>query len=179
MAEQPFTSPVQDSVPEVNHELAVGEDLAFQRRWWRFERVIWAFFLLVIIADLLGLFGRGWLAQATIAVPDGTLSVDYERIERTNTPTSMTLHFSASAIRNGQVTVTASESIVDKLGAQRVAPQPASSTIGASGITYVFPATTAPATVRIQLQPAAPGLHRFRLQVPGEPAIQARVLVMP
>jgi hypothetical protein len=62
---------------------------------------------------------------------------------------------------------------------QRIAPQPANSTIGQTGITYVFPATISPAAVRISLQPSAPGLHRFRVQIPDTPAIDAHVLVMP
>ena len=52
------TQPVTDSVPKINDELAVGEDLAFQRRWWRFENAVWIFFALLVILDLIGAFGR-------------------------------------------------------------------------------------------------------------------------
>jgi hypothetical protein len=179
MAKQPTISPLDDSVSKVNEEVAVGENLDFQRRWWRFERSIWVVFLILIVCDLLGLFGHGWLAKAKASVPDGSLSVEYERVERANTPSSMTLHFGPGAIRNRQVKVYIGDSIVENLGAQRIAPQPASSTIGQKGITYIFPATISPAAVRIQLQPAAPGLHKVRVQIPDEPPIEARVLVMP
>ena len=54
-----------DSVAKINEELAVGEDLGFQRRWWRFERGVWIFFVVVIILDVAGLFGRGPLAYAS------------------------------------------------------------------------------------------------------------------
>lgn len=91
MAER-FTSPVEDSVPRVG-DVAVGEDLDFQRRWWRFERVVWTVFVIVLVCDLLGLFGRGWLAKAKRATPDHTLTLDYERVERASTPSVMTLHF--------------------------------------------------------------------------------------
>jgi hypothetical protein len=40
-----FEKPVTDPVAKINKELAVGEDLAFQRRWWRFEGVVWAIFV--------------------------------------------------------------------------------------------------------------------------------------
>jgi hypothetical protein len=176
MAKQPTISPLDDSVPKVNEEVAVGENLDFQRRWCRFERSIWVVFLSLIVC---GLFGHGWLAKAKASVPDGSLSVEYERVERANTPSSMTLHFGPGAIRNGQVKVYIGDSIVENLGAQRITLQPASSTIGQKGITYIFPATISPAAVRIQLQPAAPGLHKVRVQIPDEPPIEARVLVMP
>lgn len=179
MSKHPFTSPVGDSVPKLDGDIAVGENLDFQRRWWLFERVVWGFFLLLILCDLLGLLGHGWLAKAHATVAGGALSIDYERIERANTPSMMTLHFGPAAIRDGQVEVFVSDSVVQDLGAVRLAPQPAVSTIGDQGIHYRFPATGAPAEVQIQLQPVRPGSHGFRVQTPGAPPIDARILVLP
>jgi len=97
-AQQSATAPVDDQVPKVSEEIAVGENLEFQRRWWRFERAVWATFLILIICDLTGLFGHGWLSKTRASVPDGSLSVEYERTERVNTPSSMTPLFGPSAI---------------------------------------------------------------------------------
>lgn len=176
---QPFSTPVEDTVPKVDAAIAVGEDLAFQRRWWRFERLIWAFFTVLIACDLLGLFGDGWLARARASVPDGSLSIDYERIERATTPSAMVLHFGPGAVRQGHVRVFVSDAIVRDLGAQRIAPQPAVSAIGEHGISYDFPATAGPAEVQIGLEPSAAGLYRFRVQAAGEPPLDKRVLVLP
>ena len=82
---QPFRTPVLDSVPRVADEVAVGEDLNFQRKWWTFERIIWSFFVLILICDLLGVFGRGWLAKGKLSTPDHALTLDYERVERSAT----------------------------------------------------------------------------------------------
>jgi hypothetical protein len=171
-------TPVEDTVPRVD-ELAVGEDLVFQRRWWRFERAIWGVFLVVILCDLVGLLGHGWLAEAKTSTPDGALTIDYERIERGSSPSTMTLHFGQTAIHDGHVQVFVSDSVVKDLGAQRISPQPAVSAIGAGGLTYLFPAVRGPADVQFQLEPTEPGTHRFRISVPGEPAIDARVFVLP
>jgi hypothetical protein len=178
MAARDFTSPVEDSVPKVE-EIAVGENLDFQRRWWRFERGIWMFFLLILIADVLGLFGRGWLAKARRTDGAHAMTLDYERIERASTPSIMTFHFMAPAINNGRVRLFISEDIVKALGAQRIGPQPESATIGDGGITYVFPATEAPATVQIELEPSFPGIHHFRTQVAGGRAIEGIITVVP
>jgi hypothetical protein len=179
MTQQPSTSPVEDSVPKVGGEVAVGENLPFQRRWWMFERFIWGFFFVLIVCDLLGLFGQGWLAKARATVPDGALRVDYERIERASTPSTMTLHFGPTAIQNGRVQVYISDSIVKGLGAQRISPQPAISAIGDKGISYTFAATHSPAEVDIQLQPSGVGPHAFRIETPHEPPIAASIFVMP
>lgn len=93
MANTPFSAPIGDSVPKVG-DVAVGEDLNFQRKWWVFERLVWVFFLLILVADFLGVFGRGWAAKAEMSNAGHTLTVDYERVMRGGTPSTMTLHLS-------------------------------------------------------------------------------------
>ena len=179
MNDQMGRTPVEDSVPKADNDVAIGEDLAFQRRWWRFERVIWGFFCLLLICDVVGLFGRGWLAKAQAADPSRTFLLDYERTERASTPSIMTIHFYPSAIREGKVQLFVSEDLIKTLGAQRISPQPEMSVIGNGGITYSFPATQTPAIAEIQLQPSFPGIHHFSIQTPGNQAVRATVLVVP
>ena len=178
MAEQQFLSAVEDSVPKEG-SVAVGEDLEFQRRWWKFERAIWVFFLLLIVADVLGLFGRGWFAKAQRTDDAQTVTLDYERVARASTPSIMTFRFHPEAIQNGAIRLFVSQDLIKTLGAQRVSPQPATSTMGDGGITYTFPATEIPATAEIQLQPSFPGVHHFRVQVAGGQPINADVVVVP
>lgn len=171
--------PVGDTVPKIDNAVAVGEDLNFQRRWWRFENFVWSFFALVLVADLAGLLGDGPLAHRERHTADQALTVRYDAIERSTTPVSLEIKPSAAAMTNGRFTLFVSDSVVKELGAQRIAPQPALSAIGNGGITYVFPALQTPATVTFGLQPAAIGLHRIRLGVPGGEQIEARILVLP
>jgi len=179
MPAQPFTTPVEDSVPKVDDKIAVGENLDFQRKWWKFERAIWFFFFLILIADVLGLFGRGWLSKARQADAAQSLTLDYERIARASTPSIMTFRFGPNAIHNGHIQLYVSESVIKSLGAQRVSPQPATSTLGNDGVTYTFDANQLPATAEIQLQPSFPGLHHFRVQVTGGQPLEANIFVVP
>ncbi len=55
----PKTRPVEDTVPKVNDEVAVGDDLEFQRRWAIAERIIWAVLVVFLVLSFLGAFGRG------------------------------------------------------------------------------------------------------------------------
>jgi hypothetical protein len=91
----------------------------------------------------------------------------------------MTFHFTPAAIHDGQIELYVSEDVIKALGAQRISPQPKTSVLGDNGITYTFPATQAPATVEIEIEPSFPGVHRFRVQVAGGGPIEARVLVVP
>jgi hypothetical protein len=168
-----------DDIPRVEDAVSVGEDLEFQRHWWRFEKAAWFLLVIVLIADALGAFGRGWLASAERRTADGTLRLRYERIERTGTPSEMTIEFGPSAIHDQKVQLFSSETIVKELGAQRIIPQPTLSEIGPGGITYTFPATGSPSTVSIALQPSFPGIHHLELRVPGSQPVRSRIVVLP
>ncbi len=179
MAQVSFSDSVKDSVAKVNNEVAVGEDLAFQERWWRFEHAVWILFGILILLDLAGLFGRGPLSRAKKASSDGTINVQYERIARTGTPAIMRVTFSQQAIRDGKIRLFASNSIVEELGNQRVVPAPESTAVGDGGLTYTFPASTQPAVIQFALQPSGPGKYSFKLQVIDASPVQADVFVVP
>lgn len=179
MSASPITRRVQDDVPRYNDDVAVGEDLEFQRKWWKFENAVWIVFGAIILCDLLGVFGRGWLAKAKVTTADLSVVLNYERMERAFTPSILELEIGQNAIHNGQVTVLVSGSVVKDLGAARISPQPLTSTIGNGGYTYVFPATTAPATIQIALSPPSAGMRHFSVQVAGSEPLNANVLVFP
>ncbi len=54
--------------------LDVEEDMAFQRRNWRAERIGWAAMVAIVIAAVLGLFASGPLSWATAQTPTGPSS---------------------------------------------------------------------------------------------------------
>ena len=185
MATEPQLQPVSDSVAKIggssdgSGSIAVGEDLGFQQAWWKFERAVWIFFALILVADVSGLLGRGPLSKAEAYSSSRSLHVKYERVERANTPSIMSILPAQGATRDGKLRLYVSDSIVKQLGAQRVVPQPESSALGDGGVTYTFPASTGPITVQIQLQSSFVGLHAFRIGIPGDGMIDRKVLVLP
>ena len=179
MPQEVLTRPVADSVAKVDGDIAVGEDLDFQRKWWRFENGAWFAFSIIILLDLAGAFGRGPLAKAKLQASDGSAQVHYERIERTNSPSILTVQFAPSAIHDGKIELYVSDSLVKALGTQRVIPAPQSSLIGNGGITYTFPASVTPASVDMALQPSGPGVFGFKVGVVGSQTMQAKVFVVP
>jgi hypothetical protein len=135
--------------------------------------------VLLVSADLLGVFGRGYFARGRESTGDGSMEVQYERVERSATPSILTVQFGPSAIKDGRVQLWASETLVKQLGAQRVIPQPLSSAVGEGGILYTFEATKIPASVEFALQPPGPRICRLALRVPGFEQTDVRVVVMP
>jgi hypothetical protein len=178
MAKNSFSQPVEESVSKVN-EVEVGEDLDFQRKWWRFENFVWVIFSLIIVLDLCGVFGRGPFAKAERRAVDGTIDVMYERVERTESPSILTIRFGQSAIVDGKIKLYISESLVQELGTQRIIPAPLASEIGKGGLTYTFLASTSPASVDLALEPSGPGLYKFTIGVVGAEPVHAKVFVVP
>jgi hypothetical protein len=172
-----FEKAVGDSVQKINYEVAVGEDLQFQRRWWKFEGVMWWVITAILLLNFAGIFGRGPLSHAHMS--NEAIEVKYERVERTGTPAILKVEFKSPALNSGKVKLHASQSVVEELGAQRVIPSPLDSAVGNAGLTYMFSAEQAPASVEFALQPPRPGIYQFTIQVPGSSALTARVIVVP
>jgi hypothetical protein len=179
MPKQAELKAVGDDVPMVDNKVAVGADLEFQRKWWKFERYVWIFFSLVLIADLSGALGRGPLANAEGRTADGMLRVKYERVERANTASIMTILPQASAVKNGKLKLYVSDSVLKAFGAQRVIPEPEVSAVGGGGVTYTFAATEVPMTIQIELKPSFIGMHAFRIAVAGGQPMDAKAFVLP
>ncbi len=181
MAEKKLFDPVSgDEVPKVDNAVAVGEDLAFQERWWSFQTIVWTVFGLILIADVLGVFGRGWLSKAKLNDASTGMQVKYERVQRAMTPSVLSIQFAPEAVHNGTVQLYVSNSLVQGLGTQRVIPQPERTALSDGGLLYTFPAQGhGPMAVDLELQSSFPGMHGFTLQIPGMQAAGARVVVMP
>lgn len=180
MATQVKTKPVQDTIPKVGNELAVGEDLDFQHRWWRFERVVWILFTIILALDLLGVFGRGPLAHGKMSTNDGAMNIEYERIVRFKTPSIITLHFGPAAVRDGKIQLWVSQTIVKGLGNQRIVPQPASSSIVQDGILYTWTASERPDSAEFALEPSTVGMEHFQLKLPAVgDELGGRTFIMP
>lgn len=179
MAENAELKAVGDDVPRVDGSVAVGEDLPFQRRWWKFERLIWMFFTLVLAADLSGILGRGPLAKAERHSSDGTVVLKYEWVLRENTASMLTILPGQGAIAGGKLQLFVSDELLKQLGTQRVIPQPETSAIGGGGVTYTFAATQLPMTVQMELKPARLGEQHFSVAAGGGEPVQAGTFVLP
>jgi hypothetical protein len=174
-----LTRPTGDNISNVNDEIAVGFDLNFQQKWWRFERILWVLFAAIVLAAVAGAFGRGFLSKAVRHAPDGSITVEYERIARYSTPSMLTVQFGPAAVRDGQVQLWLSDAMVRSMGAQRVVPRPVSSSLTQGGVFVTFAATSAPASVQFALGPAKPGFHELALRAPGAQELRLNIAVLP
>ncbi len=170
---------IGDPVPKIDNRLAVGEDVQFQRRWWSVERVVLGMFTIIVLFDLLGGFGSGWLEKTRRVLPNSAAQLEYDRVERVNTPSVLTVDFGPAALSNGQASIWFSDELSGKLGNQRVIPEPASSTIERGGVRYLFPTRDLPARLEFALQPGHAGPVTLHVQAANGPVEPIHIFVVP
>src|SRR5688500_11374240 len=74
------TSEADVSEPKRVGAIEVDQDLDHVRSLWRVQRVGWVIMLLLVIGGLLGLFGKGPLAEHQVQT--NGLTLDYDRFAR-------------------------------------------------------------------------------------------------
>lgn len=115
-----------------NRQVPVEEDLAFQRRIWRFERIGWYLLLAVVVLTLCGLFSRGPLSSMHDVSPGGNLSVEYERFHRNGSVNTMVIR--AHGPVDGPLTIVLGKAMMEGFSVESMQPQPAAAAASPQGI---------------------------------------------
>lgn len=144
---------------ERSRETPVEEDLAFQRRQWRVERIGWTAMAIIIVAALAGVFGGGgWVARTTASDSAGSTEVQYARFARYAAPTTLQVKVAAAA-SGRPIRLRVSDRYLNAMTVRAITPPPASTAIADREHVFVFERSGSPAaaTIRFDLEPAAMG----------------------
>ena len=105
-------------------DLEIDEDLPFQRRLWAIERVGWIGMVLVALAALVGLFGRGPLSTATAGQVGEPVTATYARFARQQSPETLRVELGPGVARGGEVRLWLARDYVDAIRIERIEPEP-------------------------------------------------------
>lgn len=146
-------------------ELEVGYNEPFERAWRRAEQVGRVVMLLVVIAGMAGLMGKGPFSHRTSATASGALAADREPITRYGTGTTVTLHLDTTKFApDHDWTVHLNHAFVEPMGLQQITPMPLRQAAEGGGValTFVLGPGERDAMVRLMLKPSGslPGLVR-------------------
>src|SRR5207244_1281265 len=84
-----------EMVENRDRSLPVPEDMEFQQRAWRAERIAWGVMGIFVLLALLGLFSSGFFSAASTATPDGAVTVDYDRFARKTARSNFSIRIAA------------------------------------------------------------------------------------
>jgi hypothetical protein len=155
------------------------EDMQFQRREWFVQRLGWVALVLITLAALAGVFGRGPASQ-TLA-ESGPLKLEYERFWRLMSPTQLKVRLAPEATQAKEVRLLVAQEYLDSVSVEHVTPQPQSVQAGAAHAIYTF-AISEPGretTVIFTIEPQEFGKLSGRVSLPDQTAIDFYQFVYP
>ncbi|SHJ64361.1 hypothetical protein SAMN02745194_03036 [Roseomonas rosea] len=156
----------------------VGEDLAFQRRVWRFQRIGWGAMALVVLLGMAGVFGGGPLAQASARSADGAIEAEWEWIERIGRDSQLRIR--GLAPHRGPLELRLEGGLAGPVEISGIEPQPAGESRAPGRIWLRFdpPPEGERAEILLKLRSSRPGIVSGQLAI-GEAAIPLRLVVLP
>lgn len=107
----------------MNEDLCLDQetDRRFQLKWWRIERVAWIVMLLVVVAALLGLTGRGGpLSMAD--TKSGSVTFSYPQFSRWQTATALTAELSGADTSVGKMVLP--QAFLEHFSVESISPRP-------------------------------------------------------
>lgn len=119
-------------------DLEIDQDLEFQHREWRLQRVLWTVGAILLVLTVLGLFGGGPISTTTNASDDGFVSVDYHRFVRHDGRASLNFDVDTSHAANQEVEIWLDQDFFDDVQFENVSPAPKSVQDDNGRMTYVF-----------------------------------------
>ncbi len=165
-------------MPTKTRRPEVDEDLAFQQKDWRVQRIGWGVLALILAAGFAGLFGQGPLSDATVRHGD-TLHVRYERFVRHGGPTHLTVRLASAD--PGPLQVTISRQYLAAFHVKQILPAPVRVQAGDSDLVYTFdgPEQAGPVELKFFLQPESFGSHAGSLSAGPGTAVTLRQFTYP
>jgi hypothetical protein len=121
-----------------NDRLELEQDMAFQKREWRLQRIAWVAWAGLVIAGLVGLVGSGPLSRQEISSSDGRLTVTYNRFVHYHHSTTLEVMMQPENETDDQLRLQISQSLLDRMEIQRIEPEPSSRELASDGTWYIF-----------------------------------------
>ena len=155
----------------------VDDDMAFQRRSWKVQRIAWVVGLAILTAALLGLMGPGPLSSTHAGEPGGPLHVAYNRIERYQAPAMLEIDAESA---DGTVRLWMNRELAESVEVVDVVPQPDRVEVRPDRYTYHF-AAPEPGRARIVIHYHANRYGRIpgRIGLEGGPDLDVSSFVFP
>lgn len=160
-------------------DLEIDQDLDFQKKEWRVERIGWVIMGLILLAGLFGLFGQGPLSAVTAG--NNPLEVTYGRFERLLSPVAVEIQALPADPGAQDLRVMVDRDWLSNYQVSRISPEPDSIELTPDTQIFVFKVNQAgqPLQITFDLQPQKIGMHRGQIGLENGPEVQLNQFVYP
>ena len=120
-------------------EAHTGRAIGYQRKEWGAQRIGWILMVALVVAAAAGLLGAsGPVATAQVDAPDGSMQVEYLRLDHHLGSGELTVEIAPGFVTDGEVRLWLDRTYVDDLGLERVVPEPDRVELEPERVVYVF-----------------------------------------
>jgi hypothetical protein len=161
-----------------SRENPIHEDMPYQLKVWRFERVGWYVLVLVVLMGLVGVFSRGLLSSRDVRSDDGKVRVEYEMFHRNGSTNSMKI--SVNAMPDRPVELELAGQLLDGFSIETLQPEPLRSRSSSHGIRlWLQTDLDGQATLYITLRGDGLGFFRSHIASPGTNGVELDQFIFP
>lgn len=152
-------------MPELKREgdIELAQDLDYERRAYTTRKVATVFFVLLILAGLLGLLGRSGPLSDASASDGSRLEVSYERFLRMDSATEVEVAIGAGS---GPTEIAVDSDYLEGFNVSGINVEPKSTMVEGDRVVYVFD-QTAPSQVTFVLEPEELGFQSATVYGPA------------
>ena len=161
-----------------SREYPIREDMAYQLKVWRFERVGWYILVLVVLMGLMGVFSRGLLSSRDVRSEDGKVRVEYEMFHRNGSTNSMKITLSSTP--DSQAELELAGQLLEGFSIETLQPEPLRSRSSSQGIMlWLQTDLDGRATLYITLRGDGLGFYRSQISSPGINGVKLVQFIFP
>lgn len=164
-----------------NRDFQLNEDEAFVRKQYVVQRIGWVLMAALVIAALMGAFGRGPLSHKTAHSADRSLSVEYDRFCRSQAQTELKLTASENSVTGGTLRLGLDRKYMSTFEVVDINPRPERTDLSSEHATLVYrvPKHGGPLVVKLILEPTEPGWLEAAAGIEGKDRIVFKQFVYP
>ncbi|WP_247267538.1 hypothetical protein [Pseudomonas sp. YL2] len=167
-----------DNADLKSREHPIHEDMTYQLKVWRFERVGWYVLVLVVLMGLMGVFSRGLLSSRDVRSEDGKVRVEYEMFHRNGSTNSMKITLNSAP--DSQAELELAGQLLEGFSIETLQPEPLRSRSSTQGIRlWLQTDLDGQATLYITLRGDGLGFYRSQIFSPGTNGIKLVQFIFP
>lgn len=156
--------------------IEIDEDIPFQKKEWFLQRIGIALLFGFVLAAMLGLTGMGGpMSRAEAAEPGGALRVEYSRVVRRGSLSTMKLHLQAPP---GELRFWVDASYFENVRIESLAPTPELVSIEKGRHIYVIRSNSPEVTVLLQVEHQTTGRVHGEVGIVGGPSVRFEQLTL-
>jgi hypothetical protein len=161
-----------------SREHPIRENMAYQWKVWRFERVGWYVLVLVVLMGLMGVFSRGLLSSRDVRSEDDKVRVEYEMFHRNGSTNSMKITLSSTS--DSQAELELAGQLLEGFSIETLQPEPLRSRSSSHGIRlWLQTDLDGQATLYITLRGDGLGFYRSQISSPGTNSVKLVQFIFP